>query len=319
MKIIDTETAIIGGGASGLAAAIAASRYGCGNVTVLEKMQRVGKKILSTGNGRCNLTNRNISPADYTGDTELLSYISPDIDNAEDFFSSLGLICRADDNGRVYPYSNAATSVLDALRFAADSSGIRTVCDFTVSEITKAKHGFIITDGETQVKAKRVIIAAGGKAAPSLGSSGEGYELCRSLGHSVTRLFPALAPVRTDIELVKSLKGLRVAADATLISGGRVIDRQSGEVQFTDGALSGICIFNLSAKAAEYNPYLSALRSVASRCAPFPPLHPFPFPAPRYSSPPKQCESPPASAPPPIAASAPSAQTAHYIAAGTAP
>ena len=176
MKIIDTETAIIGGGASGLAAAIAASRYGCGNVTVLEKMQRVGKKILSTGNGRCNLTNRNITPADYTGDTELLSYISPDIDNAEDFFSSLGLICRADDNGRVYPYSNAATSVLDALRFAADSSGIRTVCDFTVSEITKTKHGFIITNGETQVKAKRVIIAAGGKAAPSLGSSGEGYE-----------------------------------------------------------------------------------------------------------------------------------------------
>ena len=98
MKIIDTETAIIGGGASGLAAAIAASRYGCGNVTIFEKMQRVGKKILSTGNGRCNLTNRNITPSDYTGDTELLSYISPDIDNAEDFFSSLGLICRADDN-----------------------------------------------------------------------------------------------------------------------------------------------------------------------------------------------------------------------------
>ena len=91
MKIIDTETAIIGGGASGLAAAIAASRYGCGNVTVLEKMQRVGKKILSTGNGRCNLTNRNISPADYTGDTGLLSYISPDIDNAEISFLRSGL------------------------------------------------------------------------------------------------------------------------------------------------------------------------------------------------------------------------------------
>ena len=81
MKIIDTETAIIGGGASGLYRRHRRSRYGCGNVTYLKKCRGVGKKILSTGNCRCNLTNRNISPADYTGDTELLSYISPDIDN----------------------------------------------------------------------------------------------------------------------------------------------------------------------------------------------------------------------------------------------
>lgn len=252
MKIIDTDIAIIGGGASGLVAGIAAARYGCNNITILEKMQRVGKKILSTGNGRCNLTNRNISSDDYDGDTEFLSYISTDIENSEELFSSLGLICRADDTGRVYPYSNAATSVLDALRFAADFSGINTICEYTVTDIRKTKNGFIITNGETEIKAKRVIISTGGKAAQSLGSTGDGYELCKKFGHSVTPLYPALAPLRTDVELVKSLKGLRVAADVSLICNGNVIDRQSGEVQFTDGALSGICIFNLSAKAAEY-------------------------------------------------------------------
>lgn len=252
MKIIDTDIAIIGGGASGLVAGIAAARYGCNNITILEKLPRVGKKILSTGNGRCNLTNSSISTDDYDGDTELLSYISGDIENPEEFFSSLGLICKADDTGRVYPFSNAATSVIDALRFAADFAGIDTICEYSVTDIKKAKNCYIITNGETEVRAKRVIIATGGKAAPSLGTTGEGYELSKKLGHSLTKLYPALAPIRTDVGLVKSLKGLRVAADVSLLADGKIIDRQSGEVQFTDGALSGICIFNLSAKAAKY-------------------------------------------------------------------
>ena len=252
MKTIDTDIAIIGGGASGLTAGIAASRFGCNNITILEKLPRVGKKILSTGNGRCNLTNINISQSDYDGDTELLSYLSSDIDDSAEFFSSIGLICRADNTGRVYPYSNSATSVLDALRFAADFSDINTICEYAVTDIKKTKNCFIITNGETEVRAKRVIIATGGKAAQSLGSTGDGYELCKKLGHTVTKLYPALAPLRTDVELVKSVKGLRVTADVSLIYGGAVIDKQSGEVQFTDGALSGICIFNLSAKAAKY-------------------------------------------------------------------
>lgn len=252
MKIIDTDIAIIGGGASGLVAGIAAARYGCNNITILEKLPRVGKKILSTGNGRCNLTNSFISADDYDGDTELLSYISGDIENSEEFFSSLGLLCRADDTGRVYPFSNAATSVLDALRFAADFAGINTICEYSVTDIKKAKNCFIITNGETEVRARRVIIATGGKAAPSLGTTGDGYELCKKLGHSSTKLYPALAPIRTDVGLVKAVKGLRIAADVSLLAGGKIIDRQSGEVQFTDGALSGICIFNLSATAAKY-------------------------------------------------------------------
>lgn len=252
MKTFNTDIAVVGGGASGLTAGIAASRYGCNNIIILEKLPRVGKKILSTGNGRCNLTNNNISANDYDGDTGLLSYISTDIKNSEDFFSSLGLICRADDTGRVYPYSNAATSVLDALRFAADFAGINTICDSSVSDINKTKHGFVISSGENQIRAKRVIIATGGKAAQSLGSTGDGYKFCKKFGHCVTELYPALAPIRTDIELVKSVKGLRVAADVSLISDNRIIDKQSGEVQFSDGALSGICIFNLSAKAAMY-------------------------------------------------------------------
>lgn len=252
MKTIDTDIAIIGGGSSGLVAGIAASRYGCNNITILEKLSRVGKKILSTGNGRCNLSNTAVSARNYDGDIGLLSYVSGDIESSEAFFSSLGLICKTDDTGRVYPYSNAASSVLDALRFATDFAGVNTICDCRVTDIIKTKRGFILTAGDTKIIAKRVILAAGGKASPSLGTDGDGYELCKKLGHSITKLYPALAPIRTDVGLVKAVKGLRIAADASLIIDGKTIDRQSGEVQFTDGALSGICIFNLSAEAAKY-------------------------------------------------------------------
>ena len=187
-------------------------------------------------------SSRNISPADYTGDTELLSYISPDIDNAEDFFSSLGLICRADDNGRVYPYSNAATSVLDALRFAADSSGIRTVCDFTVSEITKTKHGFIITNGETQVKAKRVIIAAGGKAAEYINNGEISLDTAPTLGKDeLYGLIKSTAAIRASLPCEELLTGIyhKRVGQAMLKKAGIPFSETCGEI--SDKDISVLC------------------------------------------------------------------------------
>ncbi len=252
MEKFFTDIAVIGAGASGLVAAIAAVRYGAKKVTLIEKMPRVGKKILSTGNGRCNLSNTTISENDYSGDTQLLSYIAKEADNITEFFSSIGLLCRKDDSGRIYPYSMSATSVLDALRFSVQAGGAEVICDTTVNDILKTNGGFRIVCDDSEIIAKKIIMAAGGCAAPSLGSSGDGYTLCKKLGHSITKLYPALAPIRTQTELVKAVKGLRTPAVVSLISQGRTVCSEAGEVQFTDGALSGICIFNISAKACEY-------------------------------------------------------------------
>lgn len=247
----NTDIAIIGAGASGLAAAVAASKNFGGSITLIEKLPRVGKKILSTGNGRCNLSNKSLSADKYSGATELLNSISEDYVSAEHFFGEIGLAVKCDSEGRLYPHSMAASSVLDALRFAVLSTGVNTVCDYPVKKIIQKNNRFVITNGENDITAKRVIIAAGGCATPSLGSDGSGYNLAKAMGHHVTHLYPALAPLRTDVNLVKAVKGLRTSGTASLIINGEKAAEQSGEVQFTDGALSGICIFNLSAIAAK--------------------------------------------------------------------
>ena len=252
MKNFDTDIAVIGAGASGLTAAISALRYTSCKVTLIEKMPRVGKKILSTGNGRCNLSNADLNESNYNGDSELLSYTAKEVSDTIQFFASLGLLCRKDDCGRIYPYSMTATSVLDALRFSAESGGADIICGTTVNNILKIKNGYKIVCNEYEICTKKLIMAAGGCATPSLGSNGDGYSLCKKLGHSVTKLYPALAPIRTQTELVKAVKGLRTPAVVSLLVNSETMCSESGEVQFTDGALSGICIFNISAKACEY-------------------------------------------------------------------
>ncbi|MCH5323650.1 MAG: aminoacetone oxidase family FAD-binding enzyme [Eubacterium sp.] len=245
-----TDIAIIGGGASGLAAAIAAAECKSVSVTVFERLPRVGKKILSTGNGRCNLSNEKKSHNCYNGDTKFLSYIC-NVPDAKEFFLKLGLLTKTDTDGRIYPHSMAASSVLDALRHKAEASGVKLICDCRIDGIAKNGNVFVLTAEEKTYYAESVIISTGGKAAPSLGSDGDGYSFAKSFGHTVTKLYPALAPLRTDINKVKALKGLRAAAKASLLIDGKCAAVQKGEVQFSDGALSGICIFNLSALAAE--------------------------------------------------------------------
>lgn len=250
MKEHDIDIAIIGGGASGLAAAVSAAEHSRCRITVFERLQRVGKKLLSTGNGRCNLSNENLSPEYYSGDKQFLSFVK-DVPDANELFRSVGLITRTDNEGRIYPHSMAASSVLDALRHKASACGVEMLCQVMVSDIRKDKDTFIIITNNEQYRAKSVIISSGGRAAPSFGSDGTGYTLAKRFGHTVTELYPALAPIRTDINKVKALKGLRTYAEASLLINGQSIAKQTGEVQFSDGALSGICIFNLSALAAK--------------------------------------------------------------------
>ena len=236
-----TDILIIGAGASGLAAAIEAARTAPEkNVTVLENLPKAGKKILATGNGRCNLGNLNAADHRYTN----AKFAQPVIEkygtqNLIDFFESMGLFTRADSEGRLYPLSNSAASVLDALRFECEKLGIKIICEEKATQIKKSGNGFTVNNNIT---AEKVIFATGGKAAPSQGSDGSGYPLLKSLGHSITPLSPSLVQIKTDTASIKSLKGVRAKAKLTLSTGGN----SEGEILFTDYGVSGIAAMDLS-------------------------------------------------------------------------
>ena len=252
------DVAVVGGGASGLAAALAAAERGRGalKTAVLERNPRVGKKLLLTGSGRCNLTNRNASPEHYHGEAEaaaaVLKRFPPE--TVLGLFRARGLLCREQEEGRVYPYSLQASSVLNTLRRGIGAEGVSVLCDFSAGRIEILPGGFRISSPSGEVRARAVVLACGGKACPQSGSDGGGYVLAGQLGHSVVTPAPALVQVRTDPRLVRPLKGVRCMARASLFSRGRLLRETRGEVQFAEGALSGICIFELSRFASELSP-----------------------------------------------------------------
>ena len=235
---------IIGAGASGLTCAVSAAQKGAKRILLLERLSRPGKKLLVTGNGRCNLSHENITPDSYHGTfdpTALLSEI-PDI---RPFFEQSGLFTVTDAAGRIYPLSNTAVSVSDALRFAAEKAGAGIITDASCGKIIPTKNGFTVKTAKDTFTAKAAVLAGGGCASPVQGSDGSCLSLAKSLGHEITPLRPALCPL--PAENTKPLDGVRYKCTATLTQNGRTLRTEQGEVQFTKTALSGICIFNLSA------------------------------------------------------------------------
>lgn len=249
------DIAVLGGGAAGLMAAVSAAEAGNGGlrVLVLEGNARVGKKLLATGNGRCNLSNRYVAPVHYHGDVEraaaVLQRYPPE--KVVDRFAGMGLLSRELDEGRIYPYSLQAASVLEQLRLQMERYGIQVRCETPVTAIQKERDGFLLQAEQERFRASRVIFATGGLAYPQLGANGSGYALLRGLGHRVTALRPALVQVRTEPRRAKPLKGMRSMAAVALLCNGREIQQSKGEVQFTEHGLSGICIFDLSRKVGE--------------------------------------------------------------------
>ena len=248
------EIAVIGGGASGLfAAAAAAGEAGktgvAVNVTVYEGNPRVGKKLLVTGNGRCNLTNERMEASYYRGGTQLWEAVYDRFDRAATlaFFENAGLLTRADFAGRVYPMSNQASSVLDALRNVCAERGVKEVTSCKITSLQRRGEGYLL-NGECY--ADRVIVACGGKAAPVHGSDGSGYGLLKGFGVTVTPLFPALTPLNIK-DFTKALKGIRAAGAVTLKSAGRTLAEAAGEIQYTDYGLSGIPAMQVSRYAAQ--------------------------------------------------------------------
>ena len=245
---MNKRIAIIGGGASGLAAACAINKGA--DVTIYERNDRVGKKLLSTGNGRCNLLNTNISGKQIkSSDGDKIADILGNSPSSEvmTFFENLGLLMRIEDGGRVYPLCNQASAVLDVLRYTAAEKGARICCNFCVEKIIKKDNSFEIKskDGKT-ASADIVILACGGMAAPKTGSDGLGYKLANSLGHTVAALSPALSPLKSETVFTAPLKGIRCKAGIKLISSGNELVFESGEIQFTDYGVSGIAAMQLS-------------------------------------------------------------------------
>lgn len=245
------DTLIIGGGASGLMCAVTAKQHNSNkSVAVIEKNDRVGKKLMSTGNGRCNLTNKNICSEKYSGSfvkqsEHLLGKIT-----ADDLlyrFEELGLHCICDNEGRYYPLCKQANAVTDTLRFACERLGVEIFCKETIKSLRKSGDCFEIKCNENIFTAKQLVICCGSKAAPKLGGSASAADYLKNFGHKVIPFSPALCPIKVGNMVLKSLKGIRSEAKAVLYDrNGAAIKSEHGEVQFTEDCLSGICIFNLS-------------------------------------------------------------------------
>lgn len=247
--------AVIGGGASGMIAAVFAARQALErnlnyDIRIYDSNSRIGKKILVTGNGRCNFTNENISEENFHGEASLAISIYDRFNNkmTKDFFHSVGLLSKSDPAGRVYPMSSQASALLDCLRYEIKRLGIYEITETKIIKIEKFKNGFLL-NGEFLVD--KCILATGGKAAPVHGSDGSGFLLLDQLGIKYSRLFPGLTPLVCS-NYPKSLKGIRANGKITLKSGGSVLAEDSGEIQYTDFGLSGIVSMQVSRYAADF-------------------------------------------------------------------
>jgi len=249
------DIAVIGGGASGMIAALSAIKAAPHlKIAVLERLNRVGKKLMATGNGRCNITNMNASEHNYHGS---VPFMRPAMrkyppEKVLAFFETLGVHSREESEGRVYPMSDQASSVLDALRLSMEESGVEEICDFEVSSLTRSRDGYRLTARDSrQIIAKRVICAAGGLASPSLGGSGTGYRILESCGHELTPRFPALVQLKCNPDLTRPLKGIKYSGDIDLLVNDRVIRTETGEILFTEYGLSGIAVMQVSRIASQ--------------------------------------------------------------------
>ncbi len=257
------KIAVIGGGASGLTAAIAAAKNGA-EVTIFEKLSRVGKKILATGNGRCNYTNMNLSKECYHSKNlalteDVMKFFG--LEKTLVFFNELGIHPYVDESGKVYPNSLQASSVLDVLRYEIKRLKVMEITDFNVTALRKSKDKFSIFGNDT-ITADRVILATGGKASPQLGSDGKGYEIARSLGHEIIEPFPALVQLRLGGKYFKRITGIKFDGIVKAYSGDRLIRKEEGEILFTDYGISGPPILQVSRKVIEElnkknNPWLT--------------------------------------------------------------
>ncbi len=243
---------IIGAGASGMAAALAASECDEVQVLLFERQARVGRKLQATGNGRCNLTNLHADRGGLHGQEPAFSEAALSRFGVEEtlrWFENLGLYTVAEDSGRVYPYSDQANSVVDVLRFALQRDNITLVSGFEVAKAKKTADGFRIEGNGESYTCDRLIIACGGLAGTKLGGSMSGYQLLRGFGHRITKLRPSLVQIKSSFSGCVALKGVRTQCAVAVYKDDLLHSKSTGELQFTDYGLSGPVIFEVSRDA----------------------------------------------------------------------
>jgi len=251
------DVCIIGGGASGMSTAIAAAKRGL-RVIIIDRNNKLGKKLYATGNGKCNITNKNMDYKTkyHSMSDDYVDFLNESIgmtpyEDIIDFYNSLGVYTYANGD-YVYPNSLQASSVVWAMLDKLNELNIKIVFKEEIVSICKVDKGFVIKSQNDEIRATQVVLACGSRSYEKLGGTVEGYKLARNFGHSIVKVRPALCGMHTS-ENIKALSGVRVRATATVINNeDNVSLSESGELQFTDYGISGILIFNLSSVVGRY-------------------------------------------------------------------
>lgn len=251
------KTAIVGGGAAGLMSAVELlngnNALSGTEVIVLERNDRVGKKLIATGNGQGNLTNLNMSEEFFYGDKnfirEFLRLLN-DI-NLMEYLENLGIPLVSSKDGKIYPLSKQASSVLDIIRAFLDYKNCVVKTDFIVTEVVKRKGVFLVKSSGEEILAEKVIIATGGSVAKQFGTDGSAYAIMERLGHEKSKIYPSLVQLKTDTSKIRSLKGLKETVLVSAYSGVNKIKSASGEILFTEFGVSGSAIFQVSVGIAD--------------------------------------------------------------------
>lgn len=243
---------IIGGGAAGIMAALQIKGH---EVHIFERNDRIGKKLLATGNGRCNYTNLNMGPEYYHGEER--DFVKPALnyfgkEGTIDFFKSHLMLSTSIENGRTYPVTLKASSVLNLFLRELEKKNIYIHTNYFLRQIEKTKGGFKLQfKDEEPFYVDRVVFATGGMSMPVSGSDGNGYRILKSLGHTLVEPFPGLVQVKLKSEFLKHLAGTKVVGEVRLIKDGKVIGREEGDLLFTKYGISGPPILDLSRKVGE--------------------------------------------------------------------
>ena len=240
---------IIGAGASGMMAALTAAENPKNEIILMERQARVGKKLLATGNGRCNLSNTYADRGGYHGSEPQFSDYARGAFSVQDtlsYFESIGLMTVEEASGKIYPYSDQANSVVDVLRFALQKPNIQLLTGFDVKKVRHTGDGFLVSSDEETISCDRLIVACGGLAGTKLGGSMSGYKILSQFGHKSTRLRPALVQLKTNFEGIAALKGVRANCHITILHDDKIFAQDTGEIQFTDYGISGPVVFQIS-------------------------------------------------------------------------